>query len=295
PATERETPGRERGPPLPDRTGRRSIESKPRENHLRRWSDSRFGAVPSKEKHGHQPIRRRARRHLHPRHLRVDVHPRRRRAGIPRRALRVRTRPARSHLRRGPRLRGPFQPGCHPGDVSRWAHERDGSRRVLGAQFAGGLLASLVLGVVTSRGAVAETATGYATLGMGIMSELVLTAVFVLVILASTRTAPATAGIAISLTLVAVHFAGIPFSGASVNPARSFGPAVVGGTFTGLWLYLVVPLVGGLVAWGLWQLFEPEPEEAEAEADEIGGTGLPEPGAGMDVEAVAEPGEPTDT
>lgn len=163
------------------------------------------------------------------------------------------------------------------------------------AQFAGGLLASLMLGVVTSRGAVAETATGYATLGMGIMSELVLTAVFVLVILASTRTAPATAGIAISLTLVAVHFAGIPFSGASVNPARSFGPAVVGGTFTGLWLYLVVPLVGGLVAWGLWQLFEPEPEEAEAEADEIGGTGLPEPGAGMDVEAVAEPGEPTDT
>src|SRR5690606_32738500 len=163
------------------------------------------------------------------------------------------------------------------------------------AQFAGALLASLIILIVSTREAVSQTITGFPALRLGIMSELVLTTVFVLVILASTRTAPASAGVAISFTLAAVHFAGIPFSGASVNPARSFGPAVVGGTFSGLWLYLVVPLVGGLVAWGLWQLFEPEPEEAEAEADEIGGTGLPEPGAGMDVEAVAEPGEPTDT
>jgi aquaporin Z len=150
------------------------------------------------------------------------------------------------------------------------------------AQFAGGILASLMIVVVSNRQAVAQTTTSFPNLRLGIMSELVLTTIFVLVILASTRTAPATAGLGISFTLVAVHFAGIPFSGASVNPARSFGPAVVGGSFTGLWMYLVVPLVGGLVAWGLWQLFQPEPEESIETQPETeiqpGGTGLPEPG-----------------
>lgn len=169
------------------------------------------------------------------------------------------------------------------------------------SQFVGALLASLTLVAVTSRGAVAETATGYATLGLGIMSELVLTAVFVLVILASTRTAPATAGVAISLTLVGVHFAGIPFSGSSVNPARSFGPAVISGTLSGLWLYLVVPLVGGLVAWGLWQLFRPGAEATvdagidEAVDDGVGGTGLPEPGVAVDADRAPDSGDVADT
>jgi aquaporin Z len=127
-------------------------------------------------------------------------------------------------------------------------------------QFVGAILASLALVAVTSRQAVAQTVTAYpdGELGLGIMSELILTTIFVLVILASTRTAPAVAGVAISLTLVVVHFAGIPFSGASVNPARSFAPAIVGAELTGLWVYLVVPLVGAAVAWGLWQLFRPD-------------------------------------
>jgi aquaporin Z len=157
------------------------------------------------------------------------------------------------------------------------------------AQFAGGILASLTLLIVTNRDAVAQTTTGYPALRLGMMSELVLTTIFVLVILASTRTAPATAAVGISLTLTVVHFAGLPFSGASVNPARSFGPAVVGGSFEGLWVYLVFPLVGGLVAWGLWQLFRPGAETSEIEVGDFdveevpevqpGGTGLPEPGA----------------
>lgn len=151
-------------------------------------------------------------------------------------------------------------------------------------QFVGAILASLVLAIVVSRDIVANTVTTHPALDLGITSELILTTIFVLVILASTRTAPATAGIAISLTLVVVHFAGIPFSGASVNPARSFAPAVVGGNLTGLWVYLVFPLLGGVVAWGLWQFFQPGAHQIEidirgAEATADAEPDLPEPGA----------------
>jgi glycerol uptake facilitator-like aquaporin len=58
-----------------------------------------------------------------------------------------------------------------------------------------------------------------------------------------------TALLAIPLTLVAVHFAAIPFSGSSVNPARSFGPALIGDRWTGFWIYLVGPLLGAIVGW----------------------------------------------
>ena len=74
-------------------------------------------------------------------------------------------------------------------------------------------------------------------------------------ILASTRKAPSVAGIAIPLTLVAVHLAGIPFSGASVNPARSFGPALMVGDLGNVWIYLVAPLAGAAIAWVFWRMF----------------------------------------
>jgi aquaporin Z len=132
------------------------------------------------------------------------------------------------------------------------------------SQFVGALLASLLLGLVTSRADVANTITRSPVgVGVGITSEIVLTAVLVLVFLSATRTAPAVAGIVISLTLLVVHFAGIPFSGSSVNPARSFAPAIIAGDLTDLWIYLVFPLIGGAIAWGLWQLFRPEARKIE--------------------------------
>ncbi len=131
------------------------------------------------------------------------------------------------------------------------------------AQFAGASVASLiVLAVAGSQQAVASTATTYSDLSTAIAVEIFLTAVFVWVIMAVTKTGANHAPAAIALTLVAVHVAGIPFSGASVNPARSFGPAVVGGVFgTSLMVYIYAPLIGAIIAWALYRLF-PAPERA---------------------------------
>ena len=133
------------------------------------------------------------------------------------------------------------------------------------AQFAGATVASLVVMAASSREAVAGTVTGYETLSTGILMEIVLTLVFVWVILAVTRTGGNHAPVAIALTLVSVHLAGIPFSGASVNPARSFGPAVVSGEFDQLWVYIVFPLVGALISFAFYRLF-PAADDRVAEA-----------------------------
>ena len=79
-----------------------------------------------------------------------------------------------------------------------------------------------------------------------------LTFVFVSVILFATHKAAiqGAAGLAIGMALVVVHLIGIPLTGTSVNPARSLGPAlIVGGTaLSQVWLFLVAPLVGAVVA-----------------------------------------------
>ena len=58
---------------------------------------------------------------------------------------------------------------------------------------------------------------------------------------------------AIALALVAIHFALSTLTGSSVNPARSIGSAVVGGDLNQLWIYLVGPIVGGIIGWGIYR------------------------------------------
>jgi aquaporin Z len=94
------------------------------------------------------------------------------------------------------------------------------------------------------------TVPGLTGSGTAFLIELVFTAIFVLVILQASVSGRfgATALVAIPLTLVAVHMAAIPFSGSSVNPARTFGPDLVGNRWTGLWIYLTAPPLGAVVA-----------------------------------------------
>lgn len=127
------------------------------------------------------------------------------------------------------------------------------------AQFAGATVGSLIILAATGeRAAVAATATGYTDLQTAIVAEILLTTVFVWTILSVTRLGANHAPMAIALVLVGVHVVGIPFSGASVNPARSFGPALVGGDMgSSLWVYIYAPLIGAVIAWGLYRLFPP--------------------------------------
>ena len=46
-----------------------------------------------------------------------------------------------------------------------------------------------------------------------------------------------------------MHFAAVPFSGSSVNPARTFGPALIGNEWTGIWIYFIAPPLGAVLAW----------------------------------------------
>ena len=97
-----------------------------------------------------------------------------------------------------------------------------------------------------------------------VIVEIILTCIFVLSVLGSTadeKTAPF-AGIIIGLTLTFVHIMGIPLTGTSVNPARSFGPALMmafNGDMTALsqvWVFIVGPLVGAACAAGIWIAFK---------------------------------------
>ena len=166
------------------------------------------------------------------------------------------------------------------------------------AQFAGGIVGALVLwGTFSTSPLYSRTVTGLGTDGWGKASmihigaggafvfEMILTAIFVFVILRVTSATgnAATAAIAIGLTLTVVHLVGIPITGTSVNPARSLGPAlVVGGTaLSQVWLFIVAPLVGGVLAAVLHRLFYREegvtlaPEAQQADAAENPAASLP--------------------
>ena len=98
----------------------------------------------------------------------------------------------------------------------------------------------------------------------GLLAEIVLTFIFVLVVLGSTsKTNGATnnfAGLAIGLALILIHLVGINYTGTSVNPARSIGPALFEGgkALSQLWVFIVGPFVGGALAALVWKVIEPE-------------------------------------
>lgn len=145
------------------------------------------------------------------------------------------------------------------------------------AQAVGAFAASLFILLVLSSDFVKATVSDPVDLGTdggpdrfirAFSIEIVLTAIFVAVILSVAAKRPNQAFLVIPMTLVAIHFVGIPLSGASVNPIRSLAPAVVTGTYNGLWVYVTAPFLGAIIGWGLYRLLNPDAGAGDADADE---------------------------
>ena len=135
------------------------------------------------------------------------------------------------------------------------------------AQFAGATAGAAVLGALVGF----DTSLGCNGLYDGsilksLIIECILTFVFVLVILSvcSKKKYEKFAGLVIGLTLTLVHIFGIYFTGTSVNPARSFGPAILKGgeALSCCWVFLVAPLVGGALAAVVFKALIKTKEEA---------------------------------
>ncbi len=130
-------------------------------------------------------------------------------------------------------------------------------------QVIGAVLASCVLYalVATSPELAQGTTTGAnacsGSVVNGLIAEIVLTAIFVLVVLGTTdseKGAGNLAGLAIGLSLILIHLVGIHYTGTSVNPARSIGPALFQGgqALEQLWVFIVGPFIGAVIAALIW-------------------------------------------
>ena len=131
------------------------------------------------------------------------------------------------------------------------------------AQFAGAIIGAACLrGVLGPESGLGTNGLYNGNIGLSLLIEVVLTFVFVYAILGVTSKEKdsSVAGLVIGLTLTLVHILGIHFTGTSVNPARSFGPALfVGGeALANVWVFIVAPLVGGVLAALVWKFLNSE-------------------------------------
>lgn len=121
------------------------------------------------------------------------------------------------------------------------------------AQFAGAIAGAGILAYfVGSTDSLGQNGLFNEDIVKSLVVEAVLTFIFVLAILGVTsrKDNSNVAGLVIGLSLVLVHLIGIPFTGTSVNPARSLGPALLAGgdALANVWVFIVAPLVGGVLA-----------------------------------------------
>ena len=139
------------------------------------------------------------------------------------------------------------------------------------AQFIGALIGAFLLSLIAKTGMANLGQNGWGPGYLGeygmhaaLIFEVVMTAIFVVVILGVTgdKAHGPFAGVAIGITLAVIHIVGIQVTGVSVNPARSFGPAVLAGgaALSQLWLFIVAPAVGAVLGALLFRLKVLDPD-----------------------------------
>ena len=152
--------------------------------------------------------------------------------------------------------------------------------QIIGALVAGLVIYALFMGIYdASWSDVANYAPGANGLGgvndsalLGILVEVILTFIFVLIVFGSTskNSGAINGGLYIGLGLTMVHLVGINLTGTSVNPARSIGLGILasGDPLSQLWVFIVAPLIGGVLAWAVWKFVLSDDADKPAEAVE---------------------------
>lgn len=184
----------------------------------------------------------------------------------------------------GPVSGGHFNPAVTIGLVAARRHPVRDLVPYIASQIVGAVLASGLLYLIASgkpgwtiASGLGQNSFGTLAVASALAAETVFTFVLVFVVLSVTeKSYPYTAfgGLAIGVALLAIHLADIGWSSSSVNPARAIGPAVfVGGTaLSQLWVFIVAPIVGGLIAAGVYvglRLVHEAPDTDEEEVTSV--------------------------
>ncbi|MEI7860161.1 MAG: aquaporin [Acidimicrobiales bacterium] len=161
-------------------------------------------------------------------------------------------------------------------------------------QIVGGILGAFVIFIIASSNRVASAsavpgtfsaqATGFASNGFGahspggfplpavMLAEVFFTAVFVFIIASTSRKSMPVGltGVTVGLALAVIHLISIPIDNTSVNPARSLATAIFQGSWalSQLWVFIVFPIVGGILGGAIWKFLRPETDEETEEESE---------------------------
>ena len=193
--------------------------------------------------------------------------------------------------------------GCHINPavtIGLWVIGKTKSKELpfyIVGQVVGGILGATVIYIIASSNRVASaTATnlgtfsaktsGFASNGYGIhspggfplaaviLAEIFFTGVFVFIIASTSRKSMPVGqtGLTVGLALTVIHLISIPIDNTSVNPARSLATAIFQGSWAlnQLWVFIVFPIVGGILGAAVWRYLRPESdEETEEESEDV--------------------------
>jgi aquaporin Z len=155
-------------------------------------------------------------------------------------------------------------------------------------QLIGGLVGALIIFIIAKSSAVhfSASTSGFASNGYGVhspggfkigavmLAEVFFTGIFVFIIASTSRLSMPVGltGVTVGLTLALIHIISIPIDNTSVNPARSLAAAVFQGGWAlrQLWVFIVFPIVGGVLGGSAWRALRPASDEMTEEISEAG-------------------------